>query len=147
MDITTFNPIILYGPPGVGKSSIIKLAQQRGIESIDIEKLGHSYEERKTEMLKVFKQLSSGLVICGAADMKQADFPVNTRSVLLLPDNETYERRLEHRNDEYPHKDGQEALMHYHHIKQKKDQYDLVLEGEASAEHTLDLILNHFTLL
>lgn len=39
--------IALFGPPGVGKSTLIKLALEKGIVAYDLEDEGDSLEERK----------------------------------------------------------------------------------------------------
>jgi guanylate kinase len=141
-----FNPVVLYGPPSVGKSTLIALAKERGYEAYDFEKMGSSYEERKAAMLETFLKLKSGFVLCGAADLRKSDFPIATRSVLLLPEREEYLRHLAKRDSEHPHKMGQNALEKYDHSLDRQSEYEFVFSDISSPEHLLDEILSKFVL-
>ena len=141
-----FYPVVLFGPPGVGKSTLIALAHQRGIESYDFEKGGNSYEERKKSMLATFGLLRTGFVLCGAADIQRKDFPMPVRSVLLLPDRQEYVRRMTERNNISPHKANQKNERVYDKFNARQKDFDLVINDIASPERLLDEILSEFTL-
>jgi guanylate kinase len=134
--------VALFGPPGVGKSDLIRLAQESDIEAYDIETFGHSYEERKAGLIKVLGQVRGPYVLFGAADMKIKDFPVGTKTILLLPPILEYKNRVEQRDKEYPHKAGQDDLGAFKRFFEREEKFDIVFREVVSDKTLLNEILN-----
>jgi len=94
---------MVFGPDGVGKSDLIRLAQSKGIPAYDVEAFGHNYEDRKKGFKVLESMEKSDYILFGAADLKLADINPFMKTVLLLPPN-------------------------YDQLIEKSDQYDYVLD-------------------
>lgn len=137
--------VLLYGPPGSGKSTLVRLAQQRGLIAVDLEDVfpGSAGKEirRKAGMELATKYPSKQMVIVGTADVWFDAFPPDSLKILLLPPREIYNKRLRQRDKDKPFKAGQGGIEVYEKFKQGVDMFDVVLGDEMSAEGTLDRIL------
>lgn len=135
--------ILLKGPPGSGKSTIIKSLRQIGYIAIDLEKTGHSKEERSrvaSEIFERYKNLDVNLYI-GMADVSISEFPENSKSVLLLPPELTYLARVKRRDEMNPHKKFQNAEQVYANLKLLRDKYDHVFENELDVLDVVNKLL------
>jgi guanylate kinase len=133
--------IALYGPPGSGKSTLVRLAVDRGFAAVDAEKLGDSYEMRRDELRARLAQQTIGTVLVGAADLHPEDFPDGTKFVLLLPSAEVLEKRVVGRGDMRTHKWVDHALKVRTEHSAMKQKFDHVIEIDQSPDETLDQIL------
>ncbi|MFW9877084.1 MAG: hypothetical protein ACFFG0_28675 [Candidatus Thorarchaeota archaeon] len=131
--------IALFGPPACGKSTLIKEFKKIGVRAYDLEKYGHTYQERKNALQKILKKEKSDHIIFGAADMRINDFPKDTTKILLLPPLEIYQKRLKERNKKYPHKEGQDAINKYFSIDKSK--YDIIYSKDIPKKVLLKEIL------
>ncbi len=133
--------VALYGPPGAGKSTLVRLAASRGIDALDAEELGASYETRRDELHRQLSFRTSGLVIVGAADLRLEDFPGGTQFVLLLPSREELEKRVIGRGDERKHKWIEHAFKVRDEHAAMRDQFDLVIESDLTPDTALNQII------
>lgn len=128
--------VYLYGPPGAGKSTVIKAL---GTEAIDVEDLGDTYDNR----LKGMKN-NSNYDYFGMADMSDyecIDDYIPIRCV-ILPSLEEYIKRYSQRNKLLPDKVGQNELFKYKSYSDSQSNYDMVFHDEA-----LDEIINRIKAL
>lgn len=132
--------LVLFGPPGVGKSTLINLALTQGIDACDFELMGNNYEERLHAMKTEFSTTASIKQLYGAADLKLSDIPTNIITVLLLPPKEVYVDRLQTRDDSFPKKRGQNGQHVYDVFQQIREDFDIVLSAIESPEETLNCI-------
>ncbi len=133
--------VVVYGPPGVGKSTLVLLAQSLGVCAYDIEKYGDTFDTRKLGMLSILEKEKSSYVFFGAADMKPGDFPQGTMHILLLPPKVVYVARMKKRDAEFPHKSGQNGMRTYARFAKVKENYDVVFDKEITAQKLLEDIL------
>lgn len=137
--------IILFGPPGVGKSTIISLSKKRGIPALDLEDINGTIEQRRKYTRKFFDQNSDKTALLGAANLRISDFPDDIESVLLLPHKRVYLKQLAIRDSLYPEKRGQNALKYYKSFRKKRYLFNRVLRGVIkrvrNPEKILDIIL------
>lgn len=132
--------IALHGPPGCGKSTIIKQARKQGQLAYDIEELGDSYAARLAAAREVFAKHRGERVLFGAADLSPKDFPDGTKQVLILPPKDIYCSRVNCRDTDIPHKAGQGGVEYkYDAFAKRREDYDGVIEAaggvlEAFAE-------------
>jgi len=135
--------VALFGPPAAGKSTLIQEAKRMGVEAYDIEELGHSYTERKQAFTQLLPTIAAPYVLFGAADLRMHDFPAGTIFIALLPPLGVYTERLKHRDNEHPHKAGQDALVHYQHFVDRLPSYDHVFTQVAAIGTLLREILDN----
>lgn len=152
------------GPPGVGKSTLVKLARERGIHAVDLEdiydekkqilqkNLGENYKDTLTaEMDQVIAELvdnaPDGVSIFGAGGYG-SHFPIDRiEKVLLLPDKQIAKQRFIERDESDPEKSkqAQEFDRIYdgfvHNWKTGERTYHRVIEQSGNPEEILDLIL------
>lgn len=131
--------IAIFGPPGVGKSTLIKLAIKRGIKTFDFEDF--SEEEVLKRAKEIFKKVSGGIVLYGAAGLQPYDFPQDVELVLVLPPKTVYLERVKERDTVNPAKAGQNHLEWYNGYTRTKDCYHKVISETGSSNEVLDKIL------
>ncbi len=133
--------IVLYGPPGAGKSTIIKAAKELGWPAIDLEEAGETYEERRKALAK--HQDSEEFTLFGAADLKPEDFSKDTKLVLLLPPVEILAKRVEERADAREHKGLEHALKVWleHNEMAEQGVFNLVIEDDLPSEKVLEYLV------
>jgi len=155
---------VLVGPPGVGKSTLVRLARERSIFAVDLEdihnekklkleqRLGVNYKYALTkEMDQVITELVAnapeGVSIFGAGSYG-SHFPLERiEKVLLLPDKQIAKQRFIERDENDPdkQKQAQEFESIYdgfvHNWKTGARTYHRVIQQSGSPEEILNLIL------
>lgn len=123
--------IILFGPPGVGKSTLIGILKSEGFRAIDLEDI---YPH------KVRFQIPSYIdgAIIGAADLNPARNYHNSVKVFLNLPQDIYEKRRALRDAKFPSKAGQNK----HDIKSWLNgvKYDYVIDASRDARTTANKI-------
>lgn len=113
--------IILFGPPGVGKSTLIGNLKILGKNAIDLEDL---YPNR---MRFQVPNLVDNTFI-GAADLSPARKYRNCLKVLLTLSQEAYDARRAQRDKAQP---GKASQAHHNISDWEKAQYDILLSTEG----------------
>ena len=137
---------LLLGPPGSGKSTVIRTAKSQGVNAIDLEDFGGGMEgtAQRTEVAKnlIQENTESGIMLVGMADVDPSLFPDDSIEIMLLPSFEVYKERLQVRDESEPHKQGQGGLEYkYDSFKKQSEEFEHVLGDEPSPEETLSQIL------
>lgn len=137
--------IALFGPPGVGKSTIVYLAQKRGIPALDLETIEEARNQRRKRAREFFNKHSHRIAILGTANLQISDLPDNVETILLLPHRRVYLKQLAHRDLLHPEKRGQNALRYYKGFRKHRYLFDRVFRGVIkrirNPEKILDIIL------
>lgn len=140
--------VLLIGPPGAGKSTIIKLAKQRGLDAIDLEDFGHGadgHELRQQAAEKLIVEAKADRsIIVGMADIDPATFPKDSLHIMLLPSRDIYSKRLENRDALFPHKKGQEGMeRRYAEFTEWSKEFACVIHNDSTPEDALEKIQSH----
>ena len=134
--------IALFGPPGVGKSTLIKIAREKGIIAYDLEEEGETLEERKNSLKRILESEMSEFILFGSADLGPKDFPDNTQTILLLPPKKIFLERSIKRDSDMPHKSGQNAEYVYDLSAGWQSEFKEVIKDLGSPEVILNQILD-----
>ncbi len=134
--------IALFGPPGVGKTTLIRTAKSHRIPAIDLEDVSSSTEERRAYVQNLFSGDYVHTMIIGAADLHQNDFPDFVETVLLLPEKNTYLQRMEMRDSDMPHKAEQNGDTVYDLFAQSRQNFDRVITETGTPEQILETLLD-----
>lgn len=155
--------IVLVGPPGVGKSTLVRLARDKGIYAVDIEDIHNetkqlfnhlSKEEYREAMAKemrikidnLLNTVSNGLSLFGAGSYGSFFPQDKVEKVLLLPAWEVYERRWQERdaNDEAKKQQAQKGEEIYNYfLERTKDSHNFrkVITEVGTPEEILELVI------
>lgn len=129
----------IFGPPGVGKSTLVKLALKKGIKARDFESLP---EDKRLELAyEIFKNEINGIVLYNAANLQPEDLPADIEAILLLPPEKVYIERLHQRDKLQPGKSNQDGKMHYSGFLKGKDRFDRTIAEATSPEEILSIIM------
>ncbi|HEY3357449.1 MAG TPA: hypothetical protein VGQ83_29635 [Polyangia bacterium] len=133
--------VAIYGPPGAGKSTVIRAARDAGLPAFDLEDSGGSREDRVRTVAEVARH--GGSALFGAADVPPEGFPAGTILVLLLPSEAALQANVELRGDRRGHKWTSTALRvrAEHEQMASVGMFHLVLRENLSPERTLREIL------
>ena len=136
--------LAVYGPPGAGKTALVREALERGYASRDLEDVGDTYLERSRFLASL--EGDGQLVLFGAADLTPEDFPPGTRFVLLAPSPDELVRRVRRRADQRDHKWIEHALQvrREHLLMADQGVFDLVIREDGPTNVVLDLIAETF---
>lgn len=132
--------IVLFGPPGVGKTTLIKTAKSLHIPAIDLENVASSTEKRKAYVQNLFSGAYPHTMIIGAADLHQNNFPDFVETVLLLPEKNTYLQRMEMRDSDMPHKAEQNGDTVYDLFAQSRRNFDRVITETGTPDEILKVL-------
>jgi len=123
--------VLIFGPPGIGKSTICLEIAKRGFPSVDLENIN------KENRRKIFNSIPHGII--GAADLPPKENYENTIKVLLVLEQEAYEKRRATRDSKNPSKLKQPLhnIMDWYNC-----QYDYILKADAIAVDSLINIYN-----
>lgn len=126
---------ILFGPPGIGKSTIIGILKTKGIGAIDLEDL---YPNRIRFQIP---NLTQGKFL-GAADLNPQRSYANSFKILLIADQNAYDARRAQRDA----KDAGKAAQAHHDVEVwRKANYDYVLDtSKRSAVQTANDLIRLF---
>ena len=133
--------IILFGPPGVGKTDIIRLAQSKDIPAYDIEAFGHDYEDRKKGFRVIDAMDKSDYVIFASSDLKLNDINPFMKTVLLLPEKDDYLKRIAKSAFEYQPWHGMTPLQAYEYFADNRNKFDMVFFDVVASMDFLKEIL------
>jgi ABC-type multidrug transport system ATPase subunit len=123
--------IILFGPPGVGKSTLIGILKTDGYRAIDLEDIYPS---------KFRFQLPNmvGGVVFGGADLNpQRSYPNTIKMFLSLPQDK-YEARRAARDEQIPSKKHQSRHLISDWLNGAK--YDFIVDANRSKRATANTI-------
>ena len=98
----------MYGPPGVGKSSTVAIANRR--YDLLVEDAGNFFALRRA-----------------SRGDEQVHSEARPFAALLLPPLEHYFKRMEARNEAFPEKRGQHEMRSYAKWNGRQDWFDLVV--------------------
>lgn len=118
--------VILFGPPGVGKSTLIGVLKSQGMRAVDLEDFYPS---------KVRFQLPSMVdgVVFGGADLNPRRSYPNTIKVLLHMEQGAYDERRQRRDQSQPAK----AQQAKHSMEDWRNaRYDQVIDASGTAMST-----------
>jgi hypothetical protein len=96
---------VIYGPPGIGKSTIIARAISLGYHAIDLEAVPASLRASVAKSITP----NSGKIV-GAANMQPSNFRSGVKNVGLRMDLAEYKWQRNHRDFFMPSKSGQMSL-------------------------------------
>jgi len=110
------NTLVLFGPPGCGKSTLVLAAQKMGLSAVDLEK-----EPRLKGQLALLRSYR----LVGAADTQPEHYAhAGFTRVLLLPSERIYRWRRMERDRLHPHKANQGD--HYPGFKARSHRFDFI---------------------
>jgi hypothetical protein len=110
--------IILFGPPGIGKSTLIGILKTKGIGAIDLEDL---YPNRIRFQVP---NLVTGKIL-GAADLNPSRKYSNAIKVLLTAKQDVYDARRSERDQKVS---GKASQSHHDVSSWEKAPYDYILD-------------------
>ena len=141
-----FRAVVLFGPPGVGKRTILDVARNRGYTTYDVTEMGNSYSER----LGAFRQVQVGRldegggapVLFVAADLRRHDIPGNYETVVLKPSFSVYDKRYKQCCERRPEENAHNHRQIYNVFQ--TNIFHRLFAGNISPQAALDLILEPF---
>lgn len=124
------NNILLFGPPGIGKSTLIATLLKQGKRAIDLESLWPSKVRFKVPYV------IEGTYI-GMADLNPKIRYPNSIKVLLYMPQSAYNRRRAARDKSYTEK----ASQKYHNVEDwLTPDFDVVLDVDHGIDETISML-------
>lgn len=124
--------VVLFGPPGVGKSSLVTEAKSKGYEAYDLEHVERQCREAAAREVYRNAEGVEKPVVVGAAGTQPKHWGRKTITVLLLPPEPIYEERRAFRDELKPWKARQPRVYDAFAISRRE--FDLVLEHWSCIE-------------
>jgi broad-specificity NMP kinase len=125
--------IILFGPPGIGKSTLIGVLKTLGQRAIDLEDL---YPNRSRFQVNNWVEET----YIGAADLSPQHKYSNAIKVLLYADQDAYDKRRAQRDRQFPGKGNQ---MHHNIDDWTQAQYDYIVNTtNMDTEHVAQVLIS-----
>lgn len=136
--------VLLFGPPGSGKSTFIQFVKSLGYKAFDLEKMGTSTQTRVEAAAELRKALEheEGMVFLGMADVHPEIFPESSVKILMLPSFDVYVKRVEQRDLEFPEKRFQSALEKHGQFQKQAKNFSCVIQNDGDVHETLEQILH-----
>lgn len=125
--------IILFGPPGVGKSTLIGVLKTLGQRAIDLEDF---YPNRMRFQVNNF---TDGTFL-GGADLDPKRKYTNAKKVFLQMDQESYERRRAERDQAYSEKAAQQP--HQMSDWLEGAEYDWIVDASPHPEQVAQTLID-----
>jgi hypothetical protein len=126
------NALVIYGPPGIGKSTVIKLLKEKlAIHALDLE------DQWPTAPRKVVQEA----LVFGAAGLRPLQAPSKCRKLLLVMGQERYKERREKRDLAIPSKQYQANHLMVDWVNKRGWDY-VIRTDELSAHKTAKIISN-----
>ena len=145
-----FKTVALFGPPGVGKRTILDVARNRGLTTYDVNEMGDSYHERLEAFRKIdrnirkFRKTDKGAPeLFVAADLHRDDIPKTYETVVLKPSFSVYDKRYKQCCQRRPEKNAHNHRQMYNVFQTKN--FHRLLAGDISPQAALDLILEPYS--
>lgn len=137
--------VLLIGPPGSGKSTIIGVAKEKGYRAIDLEEVAHGADgitQRIKKAKEIIAQKTEADYFVGMADVDPIIFPKDSLKIMLLPSFEVYRERLNSRDKVHEHKRGQGGLeFKYKEFGEWARQFEHVIKNDGTPQEALEDIL------
>lgn len=129
--------IILFGPPGVGKSTLIGILKTQGKRAIDLEDLWPS--KIRFQMPNYLAHGDSTFI--GAADLNPSRSYPGAKKILLFMPQDQYDARRAQRDDKVPGKSSQK--QHLIDDWTQGVHYDRVIDASGTPDRTASLLLSY----
>lgn len=141
--------VVIFGPPGVGKRTVLEVARGRGFVTYDVTAMGNSYHTRLNAFNAAYSDLQRlghghdrGPALFVAADLRRHDIPRNCETVVLKPSFDVYDKRYHQCCERRPEENAHNHRAIYSGFRTSI--FHRVLSGDLSPGQTLDLILEPF---
>jgi energy-coupling factor transporter ATP-binding protein EcfA2 len=126
--------IVLFGPTGSGKSTLVKAAKAVGVRCIDLEAHGRTPDERRAAAMFITETAPIDRpALIGAADTDVTIYPPSEfLRLLLLPPLPLFREMAETGESRRSRSLEREHLDHYASFVGSKSDFDIVFDDEAA---------------
>jgi GTPase SAR1 family protein len=131
--IDLIHKLALFGPPGIGKSTLIEQLRTSGFSAYDAE---NDYPNTGVQLSNAMKHRVVGAAQLQPDDLQDRGFAT---CLLILPEDE-YRSRVDERNRQYPEKANQDE--HQMAKWRKLFPWDYIVTADSEAFHKISKMLN-----